>query len=394
MKDQELVQILKRIATAYKTLYVMGCFGAPMNDTNKKRYCNNHEYNRKPKRQAMIKAASADTFGFDCVCLIKGVLWGWSGDTSKTYGGATYNSNGVPDTSADGMIRFCQNVSTAFSNIVPGEAVWLSGHIGIYIGDGLAVECTPKWKNCVQITAVANIGSVAGYQSRRWTKHGKLPYVEYSTQTEKKTIDEIAKEVIAGMWGNGVARKQLLTEAGYDYRAVQDKVNALMTRPTTTGDAYYDFLKANGFTDYAAAGIYANLQAESGLKSTNLQNSYEKKLGMNDETYTTAVDSGTYDNFVHDSAGYGLAQWTYWSRKQALLQYARSKGKSIGDKTMQMEFLVREMSKALVTKLNASKSASEAAKIFMLEFEKPGDQSIAAQNKRAQMAEDALKRLL
>lgn len=392
MKDQELVQILKRIATAYKTLYVMGCFGAPMNDTNKKRYCNNHEYNRKPERQAMIKAASADTFGFDCVCLIKGVLWGWSGDTSKTYGGATYNSNGVPDTSADGMIRFCQNVSTDFSNIVPGEAVWLSGHIGIYIGDGLAVECTPKWKNCVQITAVANIGSVAGYQSRRWTKHGKLPYVEYSAQAEKKTIDEIAKEVIAGMWGNGVARKQLLTEAGYDYRAVQDKVNALMTRPTTTGDAYYDFLKANGFTDYAAAGIYANLQAESAMKPTNLQNSYEKKLGMDDAAYTAAVDSGAYTNFVKDSAGYGLAQWTYWSRKQKLLEYAKSQGKSIGDGIMQMRFLVKEMSKALIAKMNAAKSASEAAKIFMLEFERPANQSASAQNARAKIAEDILKK--
>lgn len=392
MKDQELVQILKRIATAYKTLYVMGCFGAPMNDTNKKRYCNNHEYNRKPERQAMIKAASADTFGFDCVCLIKGVLWGWSGDTSKTYGGATYNSNGVPDTSADGMIRFCQNVSTDFSNIVPGEAVWLSGHIGIYIGDGLAVECTPKWKNCVQITAVANIGSVAGYQSRRWTKHGKLPYVEYSAQTEKKTIDEIAKEVIAGMWGNGVARKQLLTEAGYDYRAVQDKVNALMTRPTTTGDVYYDFLKANGFTDYAAAGIYANLQAESAMKPTNLQNSYEKKLGMDDAAYTAAVDSGAYTNFVKDSAGYGLAQWTYWSRKQKLLEYAKSQGKSIGDGIMQMQFLVKEMSKALIAKMNAAKSASEAAKIFMLEFERPANQSASAQNARAKIAEDILKK--
>lgn len=392
MKDQELVQILKKIATDYKTLYVMGCFGAPMNDTNKKRYCNNHEYNRKPERQAMIMAASADTFGFDCVCLIKGVLWGWSGDTSKTYGGATYNSNGVPDTSADGMIRFCQNVSTDFSNIVPGEAVWLSGHIGIYIGNGLAVECTPKWKNCVQITAVANIGSVAGYQSRRWTKHGKLPYVEYSAQTAKKSIDEIAKEVIAGMWGNGVARKQLLTEAGYDYRAVQDKVNALMTRPTTTGDAYYDFLKANGFTDYAAAGIYANLQAESAMKPTNLQNSYEKKLGMDDAAYTAAVDSGAYTNFVKDSAGYGLAQWTYWSRKQKLLEYAKSQGKSIGDGIMQMRFLVKEMSKALIAKMNAAKSASEAAKIFMLEFERPANQSASAQNARAKIAEGILKK--
>lgn len=391
MKDQELIEKLKKIATEYKTLYVMGCFGAPMNEKNKQRYCNNHQYNKAADRQAMIKAASADTFGFDCVCLIKGVLWGWSGDTSKTYGGAVYASNGVQDISADGMIRFCQNVSTDFTKIVPGEALWMSGHIGIYIGGGLAVECTPKWKNCVQITAVANIGEVAGYPSRKWTKHGRLPHVEY-TETAKKTVEEIAKEVIAGMWSTGAMRKKLLTEAGYDYRAVQDRVNSLMTRPTTTGDFYFDYLKSSGFTDYAAAGIYANLQAESGMKPTNLQNTYEKKLGMDDEAYTAAVDSGAYTNFVKDSAGYGLAQWTYWSRKQALLQFAKSKGKSIGDGAMQMEFLVREMSKALVTKLNASKSASEAAKIFMLEFERPADQSASAQNARTKIAEDILKK--
>lgn len=48
----------------------------------------------------MINAASADTFGFDCVCLIKGVLWGWHGDKNAVYGGATYTSNGVPDIGA------------------------------------------------------------------------------------------------------------------------------------------------------------------------------------------------------------------------------------------------------------------------------------------------------
>ena len=64
--------------------------------------------------------------------------------------------------------------------MVIGEAVWMSGHIGIYIGDGLAVECTPKWENKVQITAVGNIGSKSGYNTRRWTKHGKLPYVDYT----------------------------------------------------------------------------------------------------------------------------------------------------------------------------------------------------------------------
>ena len=129
----------------------------------------------------MIKAVADKTppyFGFDCVCLIKSVLWGWEG-SSKTYGGATYASNGVPDIGADTMITKCSNISTDFSTIEIGEAVWIKGHIGVYVGDGLVVECTPAWENKVQFTALKNIGDKAGYHSRTWIKHGKLPYVEY-----------------------------------------------------------------------------------------------------------------------------------------------------------------------------------------------------------------------
>ena len=93
----------------------------------------------------------------------------------------------------------------------------------------------------------------------------------------------------------------------------------------------WNYLKAQGMTDCGAAGLMGNLYAESGLIPTNLQNSYEKKLGYTDATYTEAVDSGAYSNFVKDSAGYGLAQWTYWSRKKGLLDYANAAGKSIGD---------------------------------------------------------------
>lgn len=172
------------IAKNYKTLYVMGCFGAPLTGSNVSRYCNNHSYNKNATRTAMIKAAanqSPPVFGFDCVCLIKGILWGWDGDASRTYGGAGYAINGVPDIGADTMITKCTGVSTTgWEDMVIGEAVWMSGHIGIYIGDGLAVECSPKWENKVQITAVGNIGSKAGYNTRRWTKHGKLPYVDYT----------------------------------------------------------------------------------------------------------------------------------------------------------------------------------------------------------------------
>lgn len=184
----ELANKVKEIATNYKTLYVMGCFGAPLKPEYKERYCNNYDYNKQPERTAMIKAASADTFGFDCVCLIKGVLWGWNGDKNKVYGGADYCSNGVPDYDCDIMFDRCSGISTDFSKIEVGEAVWMKGHIGVYIGNGLAVECTPKWKNNVQITAVGNIGSKKGYDTRTWTKHGKLPYVSYvAASTPKPT---------------------------------------------------------------------------------------------------------------------------------------------------------------------------------------------------------------
>lgn len=112
MTNIELANKLKDIAKNYKTLYVMGCFGAPMTPANKKRYTQNHSYNRQVDRTAMINAASTDTFGFDCVCLIKGVLWGWRGDKNAIYGGATYTSNGVPDIGADSMIKVCKNVTT------------------------------------------------------------------------------------------------------------------------------------------------------------------------------------------------------------------------------------------------------------------------------------------
>lgn len=179
MNNVEFVNKAK-LALSKPTLYIMGCFGAPMNERNKIRYSNNYPYNK--KRESLIMSASSDTFGFDCVNLLKGILWGWSGDVNATYGGAVYASNGVPDINEAGMIARCEGVSPNFSNIVPGEMLYMSGHAGIYIGDGLAIESSPKWKNGVQITAVANIGIKTGVNNRTWEKHGRLPWVKYDSQ--------------------------------------------------------------------------------------------------------------------------------------------------------------------------------------------------------------------
>ena len=89
--------------------------------------------------------------------------------------------------------------------------------------------------------------------------------------------------------------------------------------------------------------MMGNLFAESALNPTNLQNSYENKLDYTDSTYTKAVDNGSYKNFVNDKAGYGIAQWTYWSRKEGLLNFAISQNKSIGDLNMQLDYLMQEL---------------------------------------------------
>ena len=161
-------------------------------------------------------------------------------------------------------------------------------------------------------------------------------------------------------------------------------------KTVTNEKAIWDFLTAQGLTQAGAAGLMGNLYAESGLNPTNLQNSYESKLGYTDATYTAAVDSGAYSNFARDSAGYGLAQWTYWSRKEALLDYARGKKKSVGDLTTQLGFLMDELTtdyKAVLGTLKSTGDVKTASNVVLLQFERPADQSVAVQNARAKMGQ-------
>lgn len=248
MKASDFVAKLKDIATNYKTLYIMGCFGAPMTTANKKRYINHHPYNKQPARVKLINAASADTFGFDCVCLIKGVLWGWSGDKSKIYGGAKYATNGVPDADANAMINLCSEVSTDFSNVEVGEAVWTNGHIGVYIGNGLAIECTPAWKNRVQITA-CNC-SKQGYNTRKWKKHGKLPYIDYTATSTASAKTSKPKLDVATSHNKSIAGKYKVTaSAGLNIRtgaSSSKKSLGVLPKGTVVSNYGYYNIASNG----------------------------------------------------------------------------------------------------------------------------------------------------
>lgn len=148
----------------------------------------------------------------------------------------------------------------------------------------------------------------------------------------------------------------------------------------------WNYLLNNIGNKFGTAGLMGNLYAESGLQPNNMENAYEKKLGYNDSSYTNAVDNGTYTNFVHDACGYGLAQWTYHTRKQNLLNYAKAHNKSIGDIDMQLAFLIQELNvnyPGVMSTLKNAISIREASDKVLKHFENPADQSDKVKEQRA-----------
>ena len=136
----------------------------------------------------------------------------------------------------------------------------------------------------------------------------------------------------------------------------------------------WNYLYAKLGNTYGAAGLMGNLYAESALRPENLQDTFNTKLNMTDEMYTLRTDNGDYSNFIRDSAGYGLAQWTFWTRKQGLLEYARKSNKSVGDLEVQLEYLFKELETSFPTVLSflkTAKTVKEASNKVLLEFEAP-----------------------
>lgn len=200
MTAQAFAAKARAIATEYKTSYMLGPWGWPATEKMIQRACSGSRAVDNKTWSSYAEAIRDEGFLFDCVGLIKGILWGWSGDLSRTYGGAGYACNGVPDYDAGQMIAHCEGVSGVFGGIETGEVVYMPGHIGIYVGGGVVAESTPRWKWGVQLSTCANVNGrqITGtVGSRAWTKHGKLPWVDYETKEKEadmtyyKTLNEV-----------------------------------------------------------------------------------------------------------------------------------------------------------------------------------------------------------
>lgn len=196
MTAKELIDKAIYIAKNYKTIYMYAAYGFQVTDNTiavkAKQNLNNWYTTKNINKLKAVANQNPPTWGFDCVNLYKAILWGWTGDTSKEKGGAVYGTNGVPDRSADGIFNLCLNKSSDFSIIKPGEAVWIPGHFGLYVGDNLVVECTPTWADGVQFSGLLNVKAMDGYPDRRWNQHGFLPWVDYNN------VDNITTELSGG----------------------------------------------------------------------------------------------------------------------------------------------------------------------------------------------------
>lgn len=197
--NYQLMAKAYEILRHYNTCYLYGGIGQIVTQSvvnaKAKQYPSFYTSARKANYTQYINS-SKRYWGFDCVNLYKSILWGWNGDESKSFGGAKYASNGVPDASADGLFSYCTNKSsTGWDNMMIGEALWMSGHFGLYVGNGKCIECSPRWNriglgtswgeewNGVMLTGVSNCSNCpTDIHTRKWTKHGKLPYIQYLTK--------------------------------------------------------------------------------------------------------------------------------------------------------------------------------------------------------------------
>ena len=116
-----------------------------------------------------------------------------------------------------------------------GDYVLVSGPL---YANSNAASATSSIKNRVTTITRIALGAKHPYNTTGdlgWMDESSITKIEKtSASSTKKTNAEIAKEVIQGKWGNGAAREQALLKAGYDYKAIQKEVNNILSEKNTS----------------------------------------------------------------------------------------------------------------------------------------------------------------
>lgn len=206
MNNVEFVEKLKAIQKM-NTVYATGMFGQKIDNSiivsKTAQYPRQYSDEKVKKLRGLI---DKNYYGFDCVGLVKAVLWGFPN--------TKYLSNDVSDFSDAGVMTLCTPTSYNMQNIEVGEILWMQGHIGVYIGNGEVIECTTNWSGNVLISRLSQ---------RTWIKHGKLKYIDYSANNNANTEVYKMNVLKYGSTGNDVTIfETIMKKMGYYNGAIDE----------------------------------------------------------------------------------------------------------------------------------------------------------------------------
>ena len=168
----------------------------------------------------------------------------------------------------------------------------------------------------------------------------------------------------------------------------------------TDEEKIWNYFLLSGYPKAGIAGIMGNMSHESGMISYRVQGDFSPNYTTS-RSYTDSVDSGSVSeyNFVHKGpggGGYGLAQWTFYTRKQKLYDRKKEENKSIGDLKMQLDFYDYELEAdygSVYNTVTTASSVKSACDSVLLDYESPENKysKISERNATCQSIYDKYK---
>lgn len=153
----------------------------------------------------------------------------------------------------------------------------------------------------------------------------------------------------------------------------------------------WDYLLNRIGNEYGVAGLMGNLRAESGILPFRKQGDFTSGYTAS-WTYTNNVNSGSISEstFVNDAVGYGLAQWTFSTRKQNLYNRTVALGYYVNNLRLQLDFLIWELENdysGVLTVLENATSIRVASDKVLHDFENPREQGTSVEEYRASLGQ-------
>ena len=264
-------------------------------------YSNSYPYN--------LGYYDGTNISWDCWNLGKSIIWSGGSIVDNTTVGTFQNvdeSCGLRDWDGLTIINKCPNKSSDFSSLVPGEWLYLEGHVGYYIGDGQVIECTVSWgySGVIQSQIDANGNrSFNGESGGSWLYHGMVPWIDYSNSTRGQSNEEIIYNFLRDNLGMNTAAAcgvlaNIERESNFDPTCSWIDTNGLES---------FGICQWNGSRNTAVRNYCAN----HGYAATSLigQLEYLRTELLGDESYAYSMVKNV-DNTIEGAyqAGYNWAQ--------------------------------------------------------------------------------------